>query len=64
MLYKAIDSGINAMMEATFNQFINQSEYQLKVNCEKYSLKMGVRSIGKISQEIDRKRKNYFYTYA
>lgn len=64
LLYKAIDSGINAMMEATFNQFINQSEYQLKVNCEKYSLKMGVRSIGKISQEIDRKRKNYFYTYA
>lgn len=62
-LFKAIDSGINAMMEATFGQFINLSEYRLKVSCEKYSRKMEVRNIGRISEEIDSKRKEYFYAY-
>lgn len=63
LLFKAIDSGINAMMKATFGQFINLSEYQLKVSCEKYSRKMEVRNIGKISPEIDSKRKEYFYAF-
>ena len=64
IIFKAIDSGINAMMKATFGQFVNLSEFRLRVSCEKYSRKMEVRSISEISQDIDRKRKEYFYTYA